>query len=78
MAGRQRNAGSSSEPDTVEAGEFVTFYDAEGREFRAYTPADVTNARFAWGYSEEAPKQVEEPSTEPAGDPGPTSGAVRE
>lgn len=76
MAGK-RGAGSS-EPDTVEAAEFQTFYDAEGREFRAYNAQDVANARFAYGYTEEKPKQAEEPSPEPAGDPGPTSGAVRE
>jgi hypothetical protein len=76
MAGK-RSTGTA-EPDTVEAGEFQTFYDAEGREFRAYNAQDVANARFGFGYTEEKPKQAEEPPTEPAGDPGPTSGAVRE
>jgi hypothetical protein len=76
MAGK-RSTGPG-EPDTVEAGEFQTFYDAEDREFRAYNAQDVANARFGFGYTEEKPKQAEEPPTEPAGDPGPTSGAVRE
>jgi hypothetical protein len=55
MAGK-RGAGPG-EPDTVDAGEFQTFYDAEGREFRAYNALDVANARFGFGYTEEKPKQ---------------------
>lgn len=60
---------STDEPD------YETFYDNEGREFRAYTAVDRANARFGWGYSTEKPKGAELP-TDPVGDPGPTSGAV--
>lgn len=64
-----RNTGETAEEGTV-------FYDQQGREFRARTPVEAANARFAWGYTEEKPKSVQQESDAPAGDPGPASGAV--
>lgn len=62
---------------TGETGEQGTvFYDQYGREFRARTPVEEANARFAWGYSEEKPKSAAQEPEAPAGDPGPASGAA--
>jgi hypothetical protein len=64
----------SSTPSAVDGVE--VFYDEYGREFRATTPDEKANARFAWGYSTEKPKGTADLPEEPVGDPGPASGAV--
>lgn len=68
-------AGKTSETGET-AGDFELFYDQQGREYRAYSAVDRVNARHAWGYSTEKPKDPEPLSEAPVGDPGPTSGAV--
>lgn len=69
-------ARTSSSDGKDASGEYQSFYDEHGQEFRAYTAVDVANARFAWGLSEEKPKKAEPLPEGPVGDPGPTSGAV--